>query len=187
MPRTPIHPGEILADELEEIRLSAKKLADVIEVPPNRLYQLLAGRRSVTADTALRLSRYFGMSADFWMNLQSAYELDLAPPASGVKPYNEFPSAAKQENQSPRYCLAPPAAPRTDHQPVIFEIPQYPAYGEVGISHHRTASVAIVSNDSVDKRTTLALGVFAETVFNDLSKTVAMKSAAGPDLPRSSP
>ena len=78
MPRTPIHPGEILADELEEIGLSAKKLADVIEVPPNRLYQLLAGKRSVTADTALRLSQYFGMSADFWMNLQSAYELDLA-------------------------------------------------------------------------------------------------------------
>src|SRR5580765_2091251 len=78
MPRTPIHPGEILADELEEIGLSAKKLADVIEVPPNRLYQLLAGKRKVTADTALRLSQYFGMSADFWMNLQSAYELDLA-------------------------------------------------------------------------------------------------------------
>ena len=78
MARTPIHPGEILADELEEIGLTAKKLADVIEVPPNRLYQLIAGKRNVTADTALRLSQYFGMSADFWMNLQSAYELDLA-------------------------------------------------------------------------------------------------------------
>src|SRR5438552_18309192 len=78
MPRTPIHPGEILADELDELGLTAKSLADVIQVPPNRLYQLLAGRRSMTADTALRLSRYFGMSADFWMNLQTAYELDLA-------------------------------------------------------------------------------------------------------------
>jgi addiction module HigA family antidote len=83
MARTPIHPGEILADELEEIGLSAKRLADVIEVPPNRLYQLLAGKRNITADTALRLSRYFGMSADFWMNLQSAYELDLARQRSG--------------------------------------------------------------------------------------------------------
>jgi addiction module HigA family antidote len=83
MARTPIHPGEILADELEEIGLSAKKLADVIEVPPNRLYQLLAGKRNVTADTALRLSQYFGMSADFWMNLQSAYELDLARQQNG--------------------------------------------------------------------------------------------------------
>src|SRR5437899_11709405 len=83
MARTPIHPGEILGDELEEIGLSAKKLADVIEVPPNRLYQLLARKRSMTADTALRLSQYFGMSADFWMNLQSAYELDLARQRSG--------------------------------------------------------------------------------------------------------
>jgi len=83
MARTPIHPGEILADDLEEIDLSPKKLADIIKVPPNRLYQLLAGKRSMTADTALRLSRYFGMSADFWMNLQSAYELDLARQQTG--------------------------------------------------------------------------------------------------------
>src|ERR1700729_3790460 len=82
MARTPIHPGEILADELEEIGLSAKRLADVIEVPPNRLYQLLAGKRNVTADTALRLSRDFGPSADF-LNLQSAYELDLARQQNG--------------------------------------------------------------------------------------------------------
>jgi addiction module HigA family antidote len=78
MARTPVHPGEILADELEETGLTAKKLADVLDVPPNRLYQLLAGKRSVTADTALRLGHYFGMSADFWMNLQTAYELDMA-------------------------------------------------------------------------------------------------------------
>ncbi len=78
MTRTAIHPGEILSQELEETGLSAKKLADVIDVPPNRLYQLIAGRRSMTADTALRLGQYFGMAVDFWMNLQSAYELDFA-------------------------------------------------------------------------------------------------------------
>lgn len=78
MARTPIHPGEILFDELQEIGLTAKRLADVLEVPPNRLYQILAGKRNMTADTALRLAQYFGMSADFWMNLQSIYELDLA-------------------------------------------------------------------------------------------------------------
>lgn len=83
MARTPIHPGEILADELEESDLSAKRLADILQVPPNRLYQILAGKRNVTADTALRLAQYFGTSADFWMNPQSSYELDLARQESG--------------------------------------------------------------------------------------------------------
>ena len=83
MARTPIHPGAILYDELAEIGLSARKLADVLEVPPNRFYQILAGKRNVTDDTALRLRRYFGMSADFWMNLQSTYELDLARKQNG--------------------------------------------------------------------------------------------------------
>jgi addiction module HigA family antidote len=72
-------PGEIFGDELEETGLSAKKLADLIKVPPNRLYQVLAGKRNITADTALRLSKYFGTSADFWINLQTTYELDLTP------------------------------------------------------------------------------------------------------------
>ena len=78
MKRRPIHPGEILGDELEEIGLSAKKQADIPEVPSNRLYQIIAGKRNISADTALRLGQYFGSSAVFWMNLQSAYELDLA-------------------------------------------------------------------------------------------------------------
>ena len=100
MARTPIHPGEILADELEEIGLSAKRLADVIEVPPNRLYQLLAGKRNVTADTALRLSQYFGMSADFWMNLQSTYELDLARQQHG-KQIQRIPKRGKTAEPRP--------------------------------------------------------------------------------------
>jgi addiction module HigA family antidote len=78
MARTPIHPGEILADELDEIGLSAAGLARLIEVPANRISQIVAARRNVTADTALRLGRYFGTSADFWMNLQKTHELDLA-------------------------------------------------------------------------------------------------------------
>ena len=60
-----------------------KPFADVIQVPPNRLYQILSGKRNVTADTALRLGQYFGMSSNFWMNLQSAYELDLAGQQNG--------------------------------------------------------------------------------------------------------
>ena len=78
MARTPIHPGEILAEELEEINLSAKDLAGALGVPANRVYQILAGNRSVTADTALRLARYFGGSEALWMNLQSIYDVDLA-------------------------------------------------------------------------------------------------------------
>lgn len=78
MARTPIHPGEILADELREIDLSAAELARIIEVPPNRISQIIGGKRAITAETALRLARYFGTSADLWMNLQKTYELDLA-------------------------------------------------------------------------------------------------------------
>ena len=83
MVRTPIHPGEILVDELTELGMSAKALASTLHVSPNRVYQILAGKRNLTADTALRLSRYFGTSADFWMNLQSAYDLDLARQQNG--------------------------------------------------------------------------------------------------------
>ncbi len=78
MARTPIHPGEILKDELDELDISAAELARQIEVPPNRVSQILAGRRAITADTALRLGRWFGTSAELWMNLQQAFELDLA-------------------------------------------------------------------------------------------------------------
>ncbi len=78
MARTPIHPGEILADELKEIGVSAAELARTLDVPANRVSQIIAGKRSITADTALRLGRYFGTSPDLWMNLQKTYELDLA-------------------------------------------------------------------------------------------------------------
>jgi antitoxin HigA-1 len=78
MARTPIHPGEILADELGELGISAAELARLIEVPANRVSQIIAGKRNITADTALRLGRYFGTSPDLWMNLQKTYELDLA-------------------------------------------------------------------------------------------------------------
>ncbi len=78
MKRTPIHPGKILEEELEELRMTASELARIIEVPANRITQIIAGKRSISADTALRLGQYFGMSANFWMNLQKIYELDLA-------------------------------------------------------------------------------------------------------------
>ena len=78
MSRTPIHPGEVLKDELEELGLSAEALSREIHVPANRISQIVAGRRGITADTALRLGHWFGMSAEFWLNLQKSYELRLA-------------------------------------------------------------------------------------------------------------
>jgi len=71
----PIHPGEQLRDELDELGISGNALALDLRVPANRINDILAGKRGITADTALRLARYFGTTAEFWMNLQTAYEL----------------------------------------------------------------------------------------------------------------
>ncbi len=77
-PIYPVHPGEILADELAELNKSPTELARELHVPANRISQLVAGKRAMTADTALRLERWLGVSAAFWMNLQKRYELDIA-------------------------------------------------------------------------------------------------------------
>ena len=74
----PIHPGEILADELEAIGMTAATLAEKLDVPKNRIYQIVNEQRSITADTAMRLSIFFGTTAEFWLNLQKSYELDVA-------------------------------------------------------------------------------------------------------------
>ena len=74
----PIHPGELLRDELEEIGTSLNELARALRVPMNRISALVNGKRSITADTAMRLARYFGTSPQYWLNLQSAYDLEIA-------------------------------------------------------------------------------------------------------------
>ena len=79
----PTHPGEILREELAELGLSANAFAAKIHAPTNRISEILAGRRRVTADTALRLGRFFGTTAQFWMNLQSNYDLKQAAVESG--------------------------------------------------------------------------------------------------------
>ena len=79
----PVHPGEVLADELEELYLSANALARALGIPTNRITAILNGQRGVTADTALRLSRYFGTTPQLWMNLQKTYELRVAEIAAG--------------------------------------------------------------------------------------------------------
>lgn len=86
-----VHPGEILAEELEALELSASEFARQIGVPTNRVSQIIAGKRSLSADTALRLSHWFGTSAEMWMGLQSAYDL-LKAKQSAAEEISKLPT-----------------------------------------------------------------------------------------------
>lgn len=79
----PVHPGEILRDELDELAMSAKAFAEALDVPANRISAILKGRRGISADTALRLSRYLGTTPQVWLNLQKTFELRVAEVGSG--------------------------------------------------------------------------------------------------------
>jgi len=89
-----IHPGRILKREIRARKLSANKLALALRVPSGRITQILNEKRGVSVETALRLSRYFGNSAQFWMNLQARYELALAEQQLGSKINSEVQQAA---------------------------------------------------------------------------------------------
>ena len=96
MARTAIHPGEHLAEELEALDMSAAELARKIDVPTNRVTQILNGTRAITGDTALRLAHFFGTSAQFWLNLQSLYDLRLAQVRAG-KSIKALPTLKRRE------------------------------------------------------------------------------------------
>ena len=102
MSRPPIHPGEILADELAEIGISPAELARQLKVDPARLSRILNGKQGITGDTALRLAHWFGTDALSWLNLQAAYELRLAEQQAGA----EIHGLPTRENAPP-----PPAQP----------------------------------------------------------------------------
>jgi addiction module HigA family antidote len=93
----PIHPGEHLAEELNALEMSAAELARQLNVPTNRITEILNGRRGITGDTALRLGHFFGTSAEFWLNLQGLYEIRLAQRKSGklIKGLPTLKSAAQ--------------------------------------------------------------------------------------------
>jgi addiction module HigA family antidote len=93
---TAIHPGEHLAEELEALDMSAAELARQLDVPTNRITQILNGTRAITGDTALRLAHFFGTSAEFWLNLQSLYELRLAQNKAG-KSIKDLPTLKRRE------------------------------------------------------------------------------------------
>ena len=91
-----IHPGEHLAEELKELGMSATGLARKLGVPPNRITGILNGQRAITGDTALRLAHFFGTSPEFWLNLQSLYELRVAQKRVG-KSIRALPSLRRPE------------------------------------------------------------------------------------------
>ena len=92
-----IHPGEILKNELDEINLSASAFAKALDVPASRITAILKGQRGITADTALRLAKFFGTTPDFWMSLQSSYDVKIAREAVGQE---------IERNVKPRELLA---------------------------------------------------------------------------------
>ena len=96
MARAAIHPGEHLAEELKALGMSAAELARQMKVPTNRVTAILNGQRALTGDTALRLGHFFGTSAEFWLNLQSLYELRLAEERVG-KTIKNLPTLKRQK------------------------------------------------------------------------------------------
>ncbi len=96
MALTAIHPGKHLAEELQALDMSAAELARNIDVPTNRVTQILNGTRAITGDTALRLAHFFGTSAQFWVNLQSLYDLRLAQEKAG-KSIKALPTLKRRE------------------------------------------------------------------------------------------
>ena len=99
-PLAPVHPGEVLLEEfLKPMRLSQTRLALAIRVPPRRVNEIVLGERRITADTALRLARFFGNSAQFWLGLQMDYDLDVAEDSSGARIEREV--ACIRETQAP--------------------------------------------------------------------------------------
>jgi addiction module HigA family antidote len=88
----PIHPGEVLKEELAEINMSANAFAQALHVPANRITAILSGSRSITADTALRISFFFGTTPEFWLNLQTSYDLKVARESVGKKVKQEVRS-----------------------------------------------------------------------------------------------
>ena len=92
--RRAVHPGEVLRGELDELGVSQAAFARQIRVPPNRISQIVAGKRSISGDTALRLGHWFGMEPQFWMNLQAQFDLAVADQEVG-QAVRELPTAGE--------------------------------------------------------------------------------------------
>jgi len=106
MALTAIHPGEHLAEELKELDMSAAELARQLDVPTNRVTEILNGRRAITGDTALRLAHFFGTTPEFWLNLQSLYEIRLAQQKTG-RAIKSLPTLKTFARSSSRFAATP--------------------------------------------------------------------------------
>ncbi|MGH8515321.1 MAG: HigA family addiction module antitoxin [Gammaproteobacteria bacterium] len=107
MGRSAIHPGEHLAEQLEDLGMSAAELGRQLGVPTNRIAAILHGQRAITGDTALRLGHFFGNSPQFWLNLQATYELRVAEQKSG-EAIEALPTLARRKQRRPEALLSPP-------------------------------------------------------------------------------
>ncbi|MGB9456562.1 MAG: HigA family addiction module antitoxin [Bryobacteraceae bacterium] len=141
----PIHPGELLRDELNEIGISLNELGRALRVPMNRISAIVNGKRAITVDTAMRLARYFGTSPQDWLNLQTAYDLEIA--AREIRPKIErevlprkplvgprspcigahVPSCATQPLSSPAPITRSPSIPKPMFQLGLRPFPALPA------------------------------------------------------------
>jgi addiction module HigA family antidote len=109
MARSAIHPGEHLADELDELGMSAAEFARQVAVPVNRITQIINGQRSITADTALRLGHWFGTGPEVWLNLQQLYELRQAREAVGAE-IDRLPRRLQGDSSPETFTGQPPPA-----------------------------------------------------------------------------
>lgn len=101
MARTPIHPGEHLAEQLKELGMSAAELGRRLKVPTNRITGILNGQRAITGDSAMRLAHFFGTNPDFWLSLQKLYELRLAEAKAGAT-IRHLPTLGERERSDAR-------------------------------------------------------------------------------------
>jgi antitoxin HigA-1 len=102
MARTPIHPGEILAEELDQLGVSPTELSRQVRVAANRISQIINGKRAITGDTALRLAHWFGTSPQFWMNLQALYDVRMAEQEAGTEIQSLPTKPANPKTHHPR-------------------------------------------------------------------------------------
>jgi addiction module HigA family antidote len=153
MTRPAIHPGEILRDELAELGVTPTELSRQIEVPPNRVTEIIHGRRSITGDTALRLGRWFGSSARFWLNLQSAYDLRAAEERAGQE-IEKLPQRLKAETDTVRLTLnVEPSAKKRDWRKFNAAGAGFRAHGSHGFAGVKRSVAKHSARKTAAKRT----------------------------------